>query len=101
MQTVLTHTKQTIYFSTITHYARTVEDAIALSRQFDFGTSMELQIHIADSTGDAVIISPDRTEIGLYPNKSRTGFSTLQQFQPCDSRKWEARFGGTTQPIPC
>lgn len=45
------------YLSTITKKAATVEDAIRIAHDFDFGDSMSLQIHIADATGDAVVIS--------------------------------------------
>lgn len=45
------------YLSTITKKAATVEDAIQIAYDFDFGDSMSLQIHIADASGDAVIIS--------------------------------------------
>lgn len=46
------------YLTAISKYVTTVADAIELSMQFDFGDNMESQIHIADASGDAVIISP-------------------------------------------
>lgn len=46
------------YLSYLTNYISTVRDAIELARKFDFGDSMAFQIHIADATGDAVVISP-------------------------------------------
>ncbi len=45
------------YLSTITKKAATVEDAIRIAYDFDFGDSISLQIHVADATGDAVVIS--------------------------------------------
>ena len=45
------------YLSTITRTAATVEDAIRIADDFNFGDSMSLQIHVADATGDAVVIS--------------------------------------------
>jgi hypothetical protein len=46
------------YLTRLTKQCQTVSDAISLSKEFDFGSSIELQIHIADAEGDAVIISP-------------------------------------------
>jgi len=46
------------FLTAITHHAQAVDEAISLARQFDFGKAMEIQIHIADNSGDAVIISP-------------------------------------------
>jgi len=46
------------YFSTISKQAATVEDAIRIAQNFDFGKELGVQIHIADATGDAVVISP-------------------------------------------
>lgn len=48
------------YFSTISKRAATVEDAIRIARFFDFGDGLEVQIHIADASGDAVVIGPGR-----------------------------------------
>jgi len=45
------------YLSTITKKAATVADALQIAQDFDFGEAMSLQIHIADATGDAVVIS--------------------------------------------
>jgi penicillin V acylase-like amidase (Ntn superfamily) len=45
------------YFYTITKKASTVEEAIQIANEFDFGNSINYQIHIADASGDAVIIS--------------------------------------------
>ena len=35
-----------------------VDDAINMARKFDFGNMMDFQVHVADSSGDAVVISP-------------------------------------------
>jgi len=45
------------YLSTITKDAASVEEAIEISKNFDFGDSMTIQIHIADAHGDGVVIS--------------------------------------------
>ena len=45
------------YLSRITKEAATVEEAILLAAEYQFGESMKSQIHIADATGDAVVIS--------------------------------------------
>jgi len=44
------------YFGIITRRATTAEGAIRIAKDFDFGDSMAYQIHIADASGDAVII---------------------------------------------
>ena len=36
----------------------TVNDAVIMAKNFDFGGNMNFQVHVADSTGDAVVISP-------------------------------------------
>jgi hypothetical protein len=46
------------YFSAISKRAATVEDAIRIAKNFDFGDEFGVQIHIADASGDAVVISP-------------------------------------------
>ena len=53
------------YLSTITKKAATVEDAIRIAHDFDFGDSMSMQIHIADATGDAVVIVPGPIKVSL------------------------------------
>jgi len=45
------------YLTTITKEAVSVEEAIHIAGNFDFGKSMESQIHIADASGNAVVIS--------------------------------------------
>lgn len=46
------------YFTMLSKRIASVEEAIQLSHEFDFGDSMSMQIHIADSSGDAVVIGP-------------------------------------------
>jgi hypothetical protein len=45
------------YLTTITKQATTVAEAVRIAHKFDFGSAMEIQIHVADATGDAVVIS--------------------------------------------
>ncbi len=45
------------YLSAITAKAATVEEAIKISRDFDFGATMRIQVHVADASRDAVVIS--------------------------------------------
>jgi hypothetical protein len=45
------------YLSTITKKAATVAEALRMVHDFDFGDSMALQIHVADASGDAAVIS--------------------------------------------
>jgi hypothetical protein len=46
------------YFDTINKRASTVEEAIRIAQKYDFGDSLVVQIHIADASGDAVVIGP-------------------------------------------
>lgn len=46
------------FVSTISRRADSVEEAIQIAHFFDFGDAMEFQIHIADASGDAVVIGP-------------------------------------------
>ena len=46
------------YLRSILKQATTVEEAISTAGRFDFGDSMAFQIHIADASGDAVVIGP-------------------------------------------
>lgn len=48
------------YLSTISKQAATVEDAVHIAQYFDFGDELGIQIHIADASGDAVVIGPGR-----------------------------------------
>ena len=45
------------YLSTISKKAASVEEAIQIADEFDFGDSLSIQVHIADSTGDAIVLS--------------------------------------------
>ncbi len=47
------------FFAMLINDTATVSEAIELARQFDFGDEMSFQIHIADKSGNAVVISPD------------------------------------------
>jgi hypothetical protein len=58
------------YLSTITKEAATVEEAIRIAHDFDFGDSMSLQIHIADASGDAVVISAGPDEEIAFTRKA-------------------------------
>ena len=46
------------FLYTILKKAATVEEALQIAQKFDFGDSMIAQIHIADISGDAVVIDP-------------------------------------------
>ena len=45
------------FLYTITKKAATVDEAIQIAQNYQYGKVMEAQIHIADATGDAVVIS--------------------------------------------
>ncbi len=46
------------YFSMLEHEVASVEEAVALAEKFEFWADMKMQIHIADKSGVAVVISP-------------------------------------------
>jgi hypothetical protein len=46
------------FLSTISKNAATVEEALRIAHNYDFGDSMIVQIHIADASGDVVVIGP-------------------------------------------
>lgn len=75
------------YLSTISKQAATVEDAIRIAGQFDFGDSMEIQIHVADASGDAVVISagPDG-ELAFTRKGAGKSYLLLTNFNPANYR---------------
>ncbi|MBU7009191.1 MAG: hypothetical protein HXS46_00765 [Theionarchaea archaeon] len=46
------------FWTKILRECSSVTEAINLAKSFNFGNMMDFQVHVADSTGDAVIISP-------------------------------------------
>lgn len=46
------------FFHAILRQCASVPEAIAMANEFNFGNMMDFQVHLVDSTGDAVIISP-------------------------------------------
>ncbi|MFO7743388.1 MAG: hypothetical protein R6X31_13870 [Anaerolineae bacterium] len=60
------------YLTTITKKAASVEEAIRMAGEFDFGGAMEGQIHIADASGDAVVISAG-SDRGIAFTRKPTG----------------------------
>jgi hypothetical protein len=84
------------YLTAITKRAATVEDAIRMAAEYDFGDAMESQIHIADASGDAVVISagPD-AEVAFTRKAAGDGYHLSTNFNlaqpdkgPVDFR-WE------------
>lgn len=58
-----------------------VADVIELIQDFNFGDSLDGQLHFADSTGDAVVISAGRDgELALTRNEKRDGFLVSTNF---------------------
>jgi hypothetical protein len=69
------------YLDAITQKAATVEDAIRMAQKFDFGDSMIVQIHIADTNGDAMVIGPGRDgEIVFTRKPAGDGFLLSTNF---------------------
>ena len=66
---------------TISKKAATVEEAIQIAQKFDFGDSMKGQIHIADASGDAVVIGPGRDgEISFTRKPTGDGYLLSTNF---------------------
>lgn len=57
------------FLGRILRKATTVEEAIQISKDFNFGDSMCVQIHIADASGDAVVISAGSDREIAYTRK--------------------------------
>ncbi len=55
-KTYSTYTDSIMYL--ILRKARTIEDAERLIRDFDFGSLMQFQLHVADSEGNAFVLNP-------------------------------------------
>jgi hypothetical protein len=73
------------YLSIISKQAATVEDAIWIAQLFDFGDSMEIQIHIADSAGDAVVISAGKDgELAFTRKGVGKDYLLLTNFNPAN-----------------
>ncbi len=83
------------YLYTILKQAATVEEALRIAQFFDFGDSMTVQIHIADASGDAVVIGPGPDEEVAFTRKPAgngyllsTNFNLATKKGPVDFR-WD------------
>jgi len=69
------------FLYTISKQAATVEEAIRIAEYFDFGGDREVQIHIADASGDAVVIGPGRDgEIAFTRKPAGEGYLLSTNF---------------------
>jgi hypothetical protein len=69
------------FLYTILKQAATVDDAVRIARMFDFGNVMIVQIHIADASGEAVVISPGRDgEIAFTRKPAGDGYLLSTNF---------------------
>jgi hypothetical protein len=69
------------FLYTISKQAATVEEAIRIARFFDFEGDLEVQIHIADASGDAVVIGPGRDgEIAFTRKPAGNGYLLSTNF---------------------
>lgn len=69
------------FFAMLINETATVTEAIELARQFDFGDEMSFQIHLADKSGNAVVISPDGTgKLGFTTKEAKTGYLISTNF---------------------
>lgn len=81
------------YLYTISKKAATVDDAIRIAQDFDFGDSMMIQIHIADANGDAVVIGPGRDgEIVFTRKPAGDGFLLSTNFNLATPEKGPVDF---------
>jgi hypothetical protein len=72
-----------------------VNEAIEMAKDFDFGETMNFQVHAADSSGDAVVISPGTDGELSFTRKERgEGFLVSTNFNNANP---EHRHG----PYPC
>ena len=72
-----------VFLTRITNEAVTVEEVVQLAHKFDFGNTLleKVQIHVADSTGDAVIIGPGPDgEIAFTRKDSGDGYLVSTNF---------------------
>jgi hypothetical protein len=83
------------FLYTISKQAATVEEVIRIAQHFDFGGDLEVQIHIADASGDAVVIGPGRDGEIAFTRKAAgegyllsTNFNLATQEGPVDFR-WD------------
>jgi hypothetical protein len=78
------------YLSTISKQAATVEEAIQIARRFDFGDSMAYQFHIADASGDAVVISAGLDGELAFTRKDQVdSYLLLTNFNPANHKDRE------------
>jgi hypothetical protein len=84
------------FLYTISKKAATVEEVLRIAQAYDFGNAMVVQIHIADASGDAVVIGPGPDGEIAFTRKSAgegyllsTNFNLATQQGPVDFR-WDA-----------
>lgn len=71
------------YLSRLTLRVSTVKQAIALTRLYNFGNSLAGNLHIADASGDAVIISPGPDgQLAFTRKTSGDGYLVSTNFNP-------------------
>lgn len=69
------------FLYTILKKSATVEESLQIAQKFDFGDSMIVQIHIADTNGDAVVIGPGRDgEIAFTRKPAGEGYLLSTNF---------------------
>lgn len=90
------------FFAMLINETATVNEAIELAKQFDFGTEMSFQIHIADKSGNAVVISPDgKGGLGYTLKEPGTGYLISTNFNRAnpDSGIHDGRYETVTQQL--
>lgn len=68
-----------------------VTEAINIAENFNFGSVMDFQVHVADSTGDAVIISPGSDgELAFTKKEKGDDFLVSTNFNPANlENSWD------------
>ncbi|KYK32661.1 MAG: hypothetical protein AYK19_15285 [Theionarchaea archaeon DG-70-1] len=79
------------FWTKILRECSSVTEAINIAKNFNFGNMMDFQVHVADSTGDAVIISPGPDgELAFTRKEEGNDFLVSTNFNPANlENSWD------------
>ncbi len=78
------------FWTKILRECSSVTEAMNLAKNFNFGRVMDFQVHVADSTGDAVIISPGSDGELAFTRKGEDDFLVSTNFNPANlENSWD------------
>jgi len=75
---------QTWLAVTMLEECATVEEAIEMAESYDWGSSMAYQLHLADATGDAVVIGPGPDGEIAFTRMGKEGYLVSTNFNLAD-----------------